>query len=157
MNKTEKMGERQSWDDFFFDVAKQISTRSTCLRWQYGCVLVRDKTILSTGFNGAPRGYPHCLDIGCAKEGHALGEHSELCRATHAEQNAVANAARMGVCIMGSELYVHLSELPCPLCAKILINAGVAKIHYKIQNYPDYYWFSKDLFDATGVELIYHG
>lgn len=148
---------RQSWDDFFFDLAKQISARSTCKRWHYGSVLVRDKTILAIGFNGAPRNYPHCLDIGCAKEGYELGKGSELCRAAHAEQNAIANAARVGICIMGSELYNYPRELPCPLCAKVLINVGVTKIHYELKGYPDYYEFSKDLFTKSGVELIYHG
>ncbi len=147
---------RESWDEFFFGIAKRVSERSTCKRWNYGCVLVRDKTIISTGFNGAPRGYIHCTDVGCAKEGYELGKGSEFCRAAHAEQNAIANAARMGVCAMDSELYVYLPELPCPLCAKILINAGVTKVHYKTKDYPEYYKFSEDLFVKSGVELVWH-
>lgn len=147
---------RQSWDEFFFDLAKQVSTRSTCLRRQYGCVLVKDKTILSTGFNGAPRGYPHCIDLGCAREGYESGEHHELCRATHAEQNTIANAARIGVCVMGSELYLYPPDIPCPLCAKILINAGVKAIHYKTTNYPGWE-LSRDFFYKCGVKLERHG
>ncbi|MBA7708474.1 hypothetical protein ES703_117373 [subsurface metagenome] len=143
---------RKPWDEFFFGIAKMVSNQSTCLRRQYGAVLVRDKTIISTGFNGAPRGCPHCIDIGCAREDYASGEHHELCRATHAEQNTIANAARMGVCVMDSELYLSPPDLPCPLCAKILINAGVKAIHYKNTDYPGWE-MSQKFFEEAGVEL----
>lgn len=146
---------RQSWNDFFFDVARLLSQRSTCLRRQYGCVLVRDKTIIATGFNGAPRGCLHCEDIGCAREALASGEKPELCRATHAEQNCIANAARIGLTTVGSQLYIYPEDLPCPLCAKILINAGVAEINYKQTNYPGWE-LSKLLFTEAKVALIEH-
>jgi len=146
---------RQNWDDFFFDMARLISWRSTCLRRQYGCVLVKDRTVIATGFNGAPRGHPHCEDIGCAREGLPSGARPELCRATHAEQNCIANAARIGVSTMDSELYIYPEDIPCPLCAKLLINAGVSKIHYKYTNYPGWQ-FSKELFEKTGVCLVLH-
>jgi len=146
---------RQSWDDFFFEAANLISKRSTCLRRQYGCVLARDKTIISTGFNGAPRGCLHCGDIGCAREGLASGEKPELCRATHAEQNCVANAARLGVSTMDTELYISPSDMPCPACAKILINAGVVAIHYKQTDYPGWEQ-SEALFKDAKVKLVHH-
>ncbi len=147
---------RQSWDDFFLDIAERISKRSTCLRRQYGCVLVRDKTIVSTGFNGAPRGCAHCIDIGCAREGMASGTHHELCRAAHAEQNAIANAARMGICVAGSELYIYPPDIPCPLCTKIIINAGISVIHYKTTGYPGWE-ISQKFFEEAGVTLTIDG
>ena len=146
---------RQSWNDFFFEVAELLSHRSTCLRRQYGCVLVRDKTIIATGFNGAPRDCQHCEDIGCAREGLPSGARPELCRATHAEQNCVANAARLGVSTVDSELYIYPEDMPCPLCAKLLINAGVRRIHYKYTNYPGWE-LSRLLFAEAGIELVLH-
>lgn len=145
---------RDTWEKFFYGVAEKISERSTCLRRQYGCVLVRDKTIISTGFNGAPRGCEHCTDIGaCARVGLASGVKPEICRAAHAEQNVIANAARMGMCTMGSELYIYPPDLPCPLCAKILINAGVSVIHYR--DLPMYSTtLSLTLFEEAGVSLV---
>ena len=146
---------RRDWDNYFFDMAKLISTRSTCLRRQYGCVLVKDKTIISTGFNGAPRGHPHCEDLGCAREGLASGEKPELCRGAHAEQNCIANAARFGICTRGSELYIWPEDIPCSFCAKILINAGVVIIHYRYTNYPGWE-FSKRLLLDSGIVLYNH-
>lgn len=146
---------RQGWDDYFFDMAKLISTRSTCLRRQYGCVLVKNKHVISSGFNGAPRNHPHCNVLGCAREGMKSGTRPELCRAAHAEQNAVANAARFGISTDGSELYIYPEDMPCPLCAKILINAGVSDIHYKNTNYPGWE-LSKSLFLHSGVSLWSH-
>ena len=146
------MDSRQSWDEFFFELAESFSKRSTCLRRQYGCVLVKDRIVLSSGFNGAPRGCWHCTDYDfCSRKGIESGTHHELCRATHAEQNTIANAARTGICTLGSELYI--SDLPCSICAKILINAGVAVIHYKKTGYPGWR-FSKSLFDEAGVKLV---
>ncbi|HEY5168400.1 MAG TPA: dCMP deaminase family protein, partial [Thermoleophilia bacterium] len=108
---------RPSWDEYFLQLATQAATRSTCLRRQVGAVLVRDKRILATGYNGAPRGVSHCLDIGCLREqlGIPSGERQELCRAIHAEQNAVIQAAIHGVAIEGATLYTTLH--PCVLCA----------------------------------------
>ncbi|MBU0778199.1 cytidine/deoxycytidylate deaminase family protein [Patescibacteria group bacterium] len=144
---------RKPWDEFFFGITEQVSQQSTCIRRQYGGVLVKDKTIISTGFNGAPRGCAHCIDIGCAREDFSFGTHHELCRATHAEQNTIANAARMGMCTMGSELYIR--DIPCPICAKILINAGVAVIHYKTNDYPGWE-LSQKFFEEAGVILMRH-
>lgn len=146
---------RQSWDNFYFDVARLLSTRSTCLRRQYGCVLVKDKTIISTGFNGAPRGCLHCEDIGCPRKDLVSGEKPELCRATHAEQNCIANAARLGVSTINTVLYIYPEDLPCPICTKILINAGVVGIHHKYTNYPG--WKQSELlFEDAKVNIVKH-
>jgi dCMP deaminase len=150
-----KLKGREPWKDFFFKVAKLLSTRSTCLRRQYGAVLVRDKTIIATGFNGAPRGCQHCIDIGCARKGLKSGEKLELCRAAHAEQNCIANAARIGVSTIGTELFLYPPDIPCPHCARLLVNAGVSVIHCKQTKYP--HWkLSIELFNEAGVEVLFH-
>jgi dCMP deaminase len=141
---------RLSWDEYFLQLARQAATRSTCLRRQVGALLVRDKRILATGYNGAPRGVAHCLDVGCLREelGIPSGERQELCRAIHAEQNAIIQAALHGVAIEGATLYTTLH--PCVLCAKMLINCGVREIHY-LEGYPDE--LSRALLDEAGVRL----
>ncbi len=128
--------ERPSWDDYFMKIAEVVSTRSTCLRRQVGAVVVKEKRILSTGYNGAPKGVKHCLEVGCLREELNVpsGEKHELCRGLHAEQNAVIQAALHGVPIDGATLYT--THKPCSLCAKILINAGVKEIHY-LAGYTD--------------------
>lgn len=146
---------RQSWDSFFYELAGKISERSTCLRRQYGCVLVRDKTVISTGFNGAPRGCAHCEDAGCARNTMASGHRPDLCRGTHAEQNAIAEAARVGACTKDTELYLYPGDLPCPICAKIIINAGITVVHYRTTNYPGWE-LSRELFVEAGVTLMAH-
>ncbi len=127
---------RPSWDEYFMDIATLVASRSTCLRRQVGAVLVKDKRILSTGYNGAPAGVSHCLDSGCLREelGIPSGQRQELCRAVHAEQNAIIQAALHGVSTKGSVLYC--TTRPCVLCAKMLINAGVEEIFFK-GLYPD--------------------
>ncbi|MFH1737024.1 MAG: cytidine/deoxycytidylate deaminase family protein [Actinomycetota bacterium] len=127
---------RPSWNDYFMKIAQEVSTRSTCLRRQVGAVIVKDKRILATGYNGAPAGVKHCLEIGCLREelGVPSGEKQELCRGIHAEQNAVVQAALHGMAIAGSTLYS--THKPCSLCAKILINAGVSQIRY-LAGYSD--------------------
>jgi len=118
------------------DIATLVASRSTCLRRQVGAVIVREKRIISTGYNGAPSGVAHCLDVGCLREelGIPSGERHELCRAVHAEQNAIIQAALHGVSTKGSTLYC--TTQPCVLCAKMLINAGVEEIFFK-GSYPD--------------------
>lgn len=122
------MDERISWDDYFMEIAGVVAKRSTCLRRQVGAVLVKDKHILATGYNGAPKGLKHCSDTGCMRQDIPSGERHELCRAIHAEQNAIVQAARHGVKIDSCTLYCTLA--PCSLCAKMLINAGVKRIVY---------------------------
>jgi len=141
---------RPSWDEYFLQLARQAATRSTCLRRQVGAVLVRDKRLLAAGYNGAPRGTAHCLDIGCLREQVAIpsGERQELCRAIHAEQNAIIQAALHGVAIEGAKLYTTLH--PCILCAKMLINCGVSEIHY-LEGYPDE--LSRAMLAEAGVTM----
>lgn len=142
---------RPSWAEYFLQLATQAATRSTCLRRQVGAVLVRDKRILATGYNGAPRGVAHCLDVGCLRDelGIPSGQRAELCRAIHAEQNAIIQAALHGVAIEGATLYTTLH--PCILCAKMLINCGVKEIHY-VEGYPDE--LSRKMLAEAGVAVI---
>jgi len=132
-------------------IAKLASTRSTCLRRQVGAVIVKDKKILATGYNGAPQGLPHCLDIGCLREklGIPSGERHELCRATHAEQNAIVQAATFGVSIKDSIIYS--TTHPCILCTKLIINAGIKKIIIE-DSYPDE--MSEEMLRQAKVEIL---
>jgi len=119
---------RPDWDTYFLDIVELVSRRSTCLRRAVGAGLVRDRRILATGYNGAPSKLKHCLEIGCLREKLKVpsGERHELCRGLHAEQNAVIQAALHGVSAKGSTLYC--TNHPCVICAKMIINAGVARI-----------------------------
>ncbi|OQA11129.1 MAG: tRNA-specific adenosine deaminase [Firmicutes bacterium ADurb.Bin373] len=142
---------RPGWDEYFMNIASVVATRSTCLRRQVGSVVVRDKRILCSGYNGAPAGLKHCLDIGCLREqkGIPSGQRHELCRGLHAEQNAIIQAAVHGTAIKGSVYYV--THQPCILCAKILINAGIKKVVFQGE-YPDP--MALELFAEAGVELM---
>ena len=141
---------RPAWDDYFMDITCLVAKRSTCRRRHVGAVLVRDKRILATGYNGAPSGIPHCLDIGCLREDLEIpsGERHELCRGLHAEQNVIIQAAYHGVCIKGAILYC--TNLPCSICSKMLINAGIHDIRYQ-EGYADS--MSEDMMKAAGVRL----
>nr|HID57906.1 cytidine deaminase [Desulfobacterales bacterium] len=141
---------RPAWEEYFMEIATLISKRSTCLRRKVGAILVKDKRILATGYNGAPTGLRHCLDIGCLREKEKIssGERHELCRGLHAEQNAIIQAALHGVSIKGSTLYC--TNLPCSICTKMLINAGVKKIVYK-EGYADP--MSKDMLKQANILL----
>jgi dCMP deaminase len=125
------MNSRPSWEEYFLNMARLIAARSTCLRRSVGAVLVREKRILATGYNGAPAGLPHCEEVGCRRQelGIASGERQELCRGLHAEQNAIIQGALHGVSVRGSVLYC--TTQPCVICAKMLINAGVVRIVYE--------------------------
>ena len=127
---------RPSWNEYFMEIALLVRKRSTCIRRQIGCVIVSDKKIMSTGYNGAPSGLRHCLDTGCLREkmGIPSGQRHELCRALHAEQNAIIQAAISGINIKGATVFC--THFPCSLCAKMLINVRVDKIYY-IEGYPD--------------------
>ena len=127
---------RPSWNEYFMEIALLVRKRSTCLRRQIGCVLVKDKKIMATGYNGSPSGLRHCVEIGCLRKqmGIPSGERHELCRALHAEQNAIIQAAISGINI--SDSTVFCTHFPCSLCAKMLINAKIAKIYY-LEGYPD--------------------
>jgi dCMP deaminase len=139
---------RPSWDEYFMTIAEQVAGRSTCLRRHTGAVLVKDKRILATGYNGAPTGLAHCADVGCLREQRGIpsGQQHELCRAIHAEQNAVVQAARHGITIDGATAYC--THQPCVLCAKILLNAGIRDIVFR-DSYPDA--LSEELLAEAGV------
>jgi dCMP deaminase len=121
---------RPTWEEYFMEITRLVAKRSTCLRRQVGAVLVMDKRILATGYNGAPSGLAHCLEVGCLREEKQVpsGERHELCRGLHAEQNVIIQAAFHGIRIQGSTLYC--TNLPCAICTKMLINAGVKEIIY---------------------------
>ncbi len=130
------METRPSYDEYFMEMAHVVAKRSTCLRRKVGAILVKEKHILSTGYNGAPKGLKHCSETGCIREDQNIpsGERHELCRGLHAEQNAIIQAAVFGVSIKGSVLYC--TNTPCIVCVKMLINAGVTEIIYA-GDYPD--------------------
>jgi len=130
------MGERPSYDEYFMEMAHVVAKRSTCLRRNVGAILVKDKHILSTGYNGAPKGLKHCSEIGCLREQLKVpsGQRHEICRGLHAEQNAIIQAAVFGISIRDSILYC--TDTPCVVCAKMLINAGVKEIVFS-GDYPD--------------------
>lgn len=135
---------RVIWEEYFMNIAKQVATRSTCDRKHVGAVIVRDRTILSTGYNGSIRGMPHCDDVGHMMEnGH--------CVATiHAESNAILQAAKNGVMIGGAEIFITAS--PCWPCFKMLANADIKKIYYG-EFYRDERIF--DVAKKLGIELIH--
>jgi dCMP deaminase len=130
------MKERPDWDQYFMEIAGIVAKRSTCIRRNIGSLIVKEKRILSTGYNGAPSGLPHCADLGCIREarGIASGERHELCRGLHAEQNAIIQAAYHGVSIAGGLLYS--THLPCSICTKMIVNAGIGQVFY-LEGYPD--------------------
>jgi dCMP deaminase len=126
--------DRPDLDEYFMEIASVVAKRSTCLRNQVGALFVKNKRLLTTGYNGAPAGLQHCDEVGCAREGVASGTRHELCRAVHAEQNAIIQAALHGVSIEGATLYC--THQPCVLCAKMLINARISRVVYS-RSYPD--------------------
>ena len=144
------MQERPSWDAYFMQIAHLVATRATCPRRSVGAVLVRDRRILATGYNGAPKGMRHCPEggdihdwpIGCLRSGHCI-------RALHAEQNALLQAAQIGVSCAHSTIYVTCQ--PCNMCAKMLVNAGVERVIYE-GTYPDS--FSLEIFDESNIEVF---
>ncbi len=142
---------RPSWDEYFMEIARVVATRSTCLRRKVGAAIVKDNRILATGYNGAPAGLTHCLEIGCLREqmGIPSGQRHELCRALHAEQNAIIQAAVHGTAIQGSIIYV--TNQPCVMCCKMIINAGIKKVIFA-GDYPDE--LSLQIFKEAKVELI---
>ncbi len=145
---------RPSWDEYFMDIVEVVKTRSTCIRRQVGAVIVKDNRILASGYNGAPSGCRHCEDIGCLRQqmGIPSGQRHELCRAIHAEQNAIVQAAASGTCIKGATVYC--TTQPCVLCAKMMINAGIVRIVYR-GSYPDE--LSMSLLNEAGVETVRFG
>ena len=139
-----------SWDEYFMEIAHVVAKRSTCLRRSVGAVIVKNRQIVATGYNGTPKDLPHCSEVGCLREQLKVpsGKNHELCRGIHAEQNAVVQAAYNGVSVNGGTLYC--THQPCVVCTKILINAGIARVVYE-QGYPDP--FALELFDEAGVTV----
>ncbi|HDH57303.1 MAG TPA: cytidine deaminase [Bacteroidetes bacterium] len=140
---------RPSWDEYFMQITHLVASRATCLRRKVGAILVRDKRILTTGYNGPPAGLPHCDELGgCLRDklGVASGERHELSRAVHAEQNAIIQAAVHGISIEGATLYA--TNQPCSLCTKMLVNAGIREFVIA-DGYPDE--LAKEIMEQAGV------
>ena len=146
--------QRPSWETYFMDITILVAKRTTCIRRAVGAVIVKDKRILSTGYNGAPSGVRHCAEVGCLREKLNVqsGMRHELCRGIHAEQNAIIQAAYHGVSVKGASLYC--TTQPCSICAKMLINAGITMIYYR-SGYDDE--LARDMLAEAGVPMIQVG
>ncbi|MBN2810198.1 MAG: cytidine/deoxycytidylate deaminase family protein [Deltaproteobacteria bacterium] len=145
------MPKRPDWQTYFMDIAQLVASRSTCIRRHVGAVIVKDNRILSTGYNGTPRGIRHCLDRGCLRDEFEIpsGQRHELCRGLHAEQNAIIQAAYHGVAIESSEIYC--TNQPCIICAKMIINAGLKKIIVG-NTYPDE--LAAEMLSEAGLKVV---
>lgn len=150
MQKAEETVMRPEWDSYFMEIARVVATRATCKRRRVGALLVKNKRILTTGYNGTPSGLKHCDEVGCLREQLQVpsGERHELCRGLHAEQNAIIQAAIHGVEIKDSVLYC--THYPCAVCAKMLINAGIRSL-VLADNYPDD--LAKEIFAEAGLNV----
>jgi dCMP deaminase len=145
---------RPSWDDYFMEVAHAISKRATCDRGRSGCVIARDKQLIVSGYVGSPLGFPHCDEVGhqIKKVTHEDGEITEHCmRTVHAEQNAICQAARLGVSIAGATIYTRMT--PCRTCAMLLINCGIKRVVCERKYHQGAE--SEKMFRTAGVELVY--
>ncbi len=149
MENIENMS-RPSWDQYFMKLAWLVAERSTCVRHHVGAVIVRDKRILTTGYNGAASGIKDCLELGCLRNQLNIpsGTRHEICRAIHAEQNAIIQAGTHGININGGTLYCTHS--PCILCAKMIANAKIKRVVMSIE-YPDETF--KNLFKEAGIQF----
>jgi len=141
---------RPSWDEYFIKIAHDVAERATCIRRKVGAILVKNKRILATGYNGAPMGLRHCDEMGCIRDQQNVpsGERHELCRGLHAEMNAFLQAAVHGVSSQGSTLYTTI--YPCSLCAKMIINAGVTRL-VEAGDYPDE--LARELLEEAGIHV----
>ncbi len=138
---------RPSWDEYFMRISHEVAARSTCPRLAVGAVIVRDKRILTTGYNGSPSGLPHCDDVGCLIR---IVDNRQSCQRTlHAEQNAIIQAAYHGVSVTGSSLYS--THQPCLMCAKMIMNAGISEVHYA-GGYPDP--LAMELAAEAGLKMV---
>jgi dCMP deaminase len=145
---------RPSWDEYFMEVAHTIARRATCDRGRSGCVIARDRQLLVTGYVGSPVGLPHCDDVGhlMKKVIHEDGTISQHCmRTVHAEQNAICQAARLGISLQGSTLYCLMT--PCRTCAMLIINCGIVRVvsEYRYHQAQE----SEEMFVQAGIELVY--
>ena len=141
---------RPSWSEYFMEITRVVAKRSTCLRREVGAVLVKEKRLLATGYNGAPAGLKHCEEVGCLRQDTSVpsGMRHELCRGLHAEQNAIIQAAYHGIRIGGATLYC--TNKPCVICSKMIINAGIREIIYA-EGYDDP--LADRMLSEAGVEL----
>ena len=146
------MQDRPDWNHYFMDITRVVASRSTCLRRKVGALLVLNKRILTTGYNGTPGGLSHCSEVGCLRSELEIpsGQRHELCRGLHAEQNAIIQAAIHGVKIKGAALYC--THYPCAVCAKMLVNAGVSCL-FLADNYPDE--LAKGFFTEAGIRASF--
>ncbi|HDP99342.1 MAG TPA: hypothetical protein ENN22_09190 [bacterium] len=144
---------RPSWDHYFMKMAFLVAERSTCLRHHVGAIIVKDRKVLTTGYNGAARNLDDCLKLGCLRDQLkiASGERHEICRAIHAEQNAIIQAGVHGTAIYGGTIYCTHS--PCIICAKMIVNAGVVRV-VTCSDYPDDFSLAIDLFKQAGIEIV---
>ena len=149
-----EMDLRPSWDEYFMQMAELTAKRSTCLRRHVGSVIVKDRHIIATGYNGAPRGIAHCIETGCLRENLNVpsGERHELCRALHAEQNAIIQAATLGQSIEDGAIYI--THQPCAICAKMIINAGIKRIVVR-EGYPDE--LAVSILEEAGLKVVVLG
>lgn len=143
--------DRPSWDNYFMEIAHVVAKRSTCIRRQVGAVITKKNRIIATGYNGAPPGLDHCLDIGCFRQENNIpsGERMELCRATHAEQNALLVSAQNGFDTVGAVLYV--TAQPCSTCAKLIVTSHIERVVYQGE-YPDK--LTMEILRKAGVKLV---
>lgn len=127
---------RPHWDEYFIQMADLAATRSTCLRRKVGAVIVKDRNVLATGYNGVPSGLQHCDQTGCLRDKLNVpsGQRHEICRGLHAEQNAIIQAAKHGVCIEGADIYI--TDSPCSICSKMVLNSNLQNVYYD-KGYPD--------------------
>jgi dCMP deaminase len=144
--------QRPSWDQYFMDITRLVATRSSCLRRQVGALLVKDRNILATGYNGVPSGITHCEATGCLRERLKVpsGERHELCRGLHAEQNAIIQAAKHGTNIDGATLYC--TTMPCIICTKMIINAGISRVIYS-EGYADD--LAREMITEAAIEVFH--
>ncbi len=148
--KKRKKDSRPNWDEYFLEIARIVSKRSTCLRRKVGALIVKDRRILATGYNGTPSGIRHCAEVGClrAKLKIPSGQRHELCRGLHAEQNVLLQAALYGISLRDSSLYI--TNQPCIICAKMIINAGVREVVIA-GSYPDR--MAREFLDEAGIDI----
>jgi len=145
---------RPSWDDYFLEISRTVASRATCDRGRSGCVIVRDKQILVTGYVGAPTGLPHCDDVGhqMKKLIHENGTVTQHCvRTVHAEQNAITQAAKLGISINNSTLYCKMT--PCRTCAMLIINCGIKRVVCEKKYHAG--TESEEMFKSAGVEIVF--
>jgi len=143
--------ERPSWDQYFLKIAEDVAERAICVKRKVGAIIVKDKHLLSTGYNGAPKGFAHCTEATCIRKQMKVpsGQRHELCRGLHAEQNAIVQAAVYGVAIEGGTLYATYQ--PCVICAKMMINAGLKRLVYT-GGYPDE--LAADMLKESKMEVV---